>query len=203
VYFLTASAAFVLDAGPNPPLSHALVRAGFADARPFPQEDLPGLGISDASVEAATAQWPVAGLVWARMDRVHERPLLETYFARSVFIDAGPAAGDAARDELVPLGAAFSDACAQLPAEVAWLDTAAYYGDEDWVDRHGSGARNRQLAELVISGSIDALAGERLTLLWLNDDMADLLTVDVDDRDTLPTPKGLLLFGHNDHRRWL
>jgi hypothetical protein len=208
LYFRTASAAFLLPGGGEAAVCELAAAAGLQEVRREASDDSAGHAHEPAAT-VVIGSWPVVGMTWARLQRVAERPLFETFFRQGSIVDADLQADvPLEEDPLFPLAEAFRNACLSLDAEAAWLDTATLYGYPDWRDRRGSGIRNRELAELVLAIEVDALMRERLTLLYLSDELVaiwdgEVNDHDVDDHEILPTPRGLIVFGHRGSRRWL
>lgn len=90
-----------------------------------------------------------------------------------------------------------------LDADVAFLDTRAYYGDEEW--KNGEGTRRLVLGyyPMILEGNVNALADERFALLFVGDRLKARWESDEvrNDRDMVETPRGFLVFARSGSYR--
>lgn len=148
-------------------------------------------------VGAATCHW--AGIQCeAELDRLENHYLLNIYFLQSHFFEM---IGDKRtplpleEDGALGLAYAFRDACENLSPEVAFVAPHTYKAHPESV---------RKCERMILARDADALADERLGLLYLNDEISQYWTPDKirDDRDSLPISRGKLVFAGRDWSRW-
>jgi len=134
------------------------------------------------------------------LDLVEGLICLQLYSPYTRFLDArlnerehGPEANAPTSMTYVKM---FGDACLSLKPIVAFLDTRAHYEDKQWEDQEGN--RNWVLAQakLVAAGDVNALADERLSVLYLSEPLMSRWSSDPirDNRDIIEFPTGHLIF---------
>ncbi|MBD2504563.1 hypothetical protein [Anabaena azotica] len=169
-----------------------------------------GLGIHDPSIEVIYGEWDAFEDAWARLDRLEYHNCLQIYFSMNHFLDLIPELPDdqnllLEEDPLLPLAYTFRDACEKLPAEVAFVDTHAHYGDESWENKQGNRDWIINHYWMLLESNVNALADERFGLLYLNEYMNQLWDSNSlrDDRDIIPLSQGRLAFAGRGVARWL
>ncbi|AFZ26700.1 hypothetical protein Cylst_4630 [Cylindrospermum stagnale PCC 7417] len=155
-----------------------------------------------AAVEVMYGHWGGFGGAWSRVDKLERHNCLQIYFSMNRYLDLRPLTGmnenflPLEQDPALPVVYTFRDACEQLQAEVAFLDTRAHYGDEVWENRGGSRDWIIKKYSILLDFDINGLADERFGLLYLNDYMSDQWDSDPmrDERDAIPLSQGRLVF---------
>jgi len=124
--------------------------------------------------------------------------VLAIYFWISDFLEMMPEGDEEVpleEDRALPLASAFKRACEALEPEAAFLLTKEWQSDPDYF----------LARELQVSiKDADALADEPFGMLYLNDDISRYWTPDPrrDDRESLPVPRGRLVFRGRGGERW-
>lgn len=173
-------------------------RAGVHDAHLLGELQRQALGLGEPGREVVSGRWGDFGACWAIVDRLEQHDCLQIYADQHDFLAGLPAPGEEPDERaLDPLVAAFRDACLSLQPEVAFLDTAAHYGDADWENSEGSRKLVLGFYPVVLDRNVNALADERFSLLWLDDELKQHWQSDEvrNDREMVETPHGFLVFG--------
>jgi hypothetical protein len=197
--FRTIVSAFFLDAATtNPDLRSLAHEAGLRNAKPLDADDRAGLGLGAREVLGGT--WEVFQETWAIVDQHSSLVCLQLYSPYVRFVDArlneqehGPEAEGATPLAYVKT---FGDACLKLEPTVALLDTRAHHGIQQWEAQQGNRDWVLAQAERVAAGDVNALADERVSVLYLSELL--MLRWESDpvrnDRDAIELPKGRLIF---------
>ena len=164
------------------------------------EELLRAAGVTPSAAGRPTPDYDPSGLIdclWAGLTcragvfNLEYHQLFVIYFWQSSFLEMLGGPSDA--DSLV---AAFRDACEALAPEVAFIVTHLDQADIDWIlDREAA----------VLSKDANLLAGERVGLLYLNEEVSSYWTPNPvrDDRDSVPVASGRMVFaGRGDFSRW-
>jgi len=202
---------FFIDSESNDCSLEQLVRlAGMKNLQYLSEDEKLGLGIHDPSIEVIYGEWAAFGDAWARLDRLEYHSCLQIYFSMNHFLDLIPELPDdqnlpLEEDPLLPLAYTFRDACEKLPAEVAFVDTHAHYGDESWENKQGNRDWIINHYWMLLESNVNALADERFGLLYLNEYMNQLWDSNSlrGDRDIIPLSQGRLAFAGRGAARWL
>jgi hypothetical protein len=210
MFFKTLVAAFFLESEDNDgSLEQLVTLAGITDQQYLSEREKGALGIHDPSVEIIYGQWGAFGGAWARLDKLEYHNCLQIYFSRNHFLDLRSENRDdenipLEQDPLLPLAKTFGNACEQLQAEVAFLDTHAHYGDETWENRQGNRDWVINYYSMLLECNINALAEERFTLLYLSEYMTQIWDSNPvrENRDMILLSKGLLTFARQGSTRW-
>jgi hypothetical protein len=210
MFFKTLVAAFFLESeGNDGSLEQLVTLAGMNDQHYLSEGEKRGLGIDDPSLEIIYGQWGAFGDAWARLDKLEYHNCLQIYFSMNHFLDLCPENTDdenlpLEQDPLLPLAKTFGNACEQLQAEVAFLDTHAHYGDETWINKQGNRDWVINYYSMLLESNINALADERFGLLYLNEYMTQLWDSNPvrENRDTILLSKGRLTFSQQGATRW-
>ncbi|MGB3636836.1 MAG: hypothetical protein WBA39_04490 [Rivularia sp. (in: cyanobacteria)] len=173
------------------------------------QDEKVGLGIHDPTLEVIYGKWGAFGDAWARLDQLEYHNCLQIYFSMNHFLDLCPENTDdedlpLEQDPLLPLAETFRNACEQLQAEVAFLDTHAHYADETWENKQGNRDWVINYYQMLLESDINQLADERFGLLYLSEYMNQLWDSNPvrDDRDIIPLSEGRLAFAGRGAARW-
>jgi hypothetical protein len=200
--FRTIVSAFYLDAATTPPDLAALVRrVGVRDARALGDDDRRALGFGEPGRVILGGAWGVFQETWAALDVVEGLLCLQLYSPYGRFLDA--MVNDDRQNGPEPVGPTsmtyvetFAESCGRLAPTAAMLDARAHYELAEWRAQRGTRGWVLAQAPLVAGGDVDALAEERVSVLYLS---APLLlrwesSPSHDDRDTVELPSGRLIF---------
>lgn len=164
--------------------------------KPAPLDWLPHTTTQQV-IEAATCEW--SGMYCeVELERLENHHLLDIYFFQSHFfkmIGTKRAPLPLVEDGALGLAHAFQYACEQLSPEVAFIATHTY-------DACPEAVLEREW--MITACDADALADERLGLLYLNDEISQCWTsLPIrGERDSLPIPSGRLVFAGCGWDRW-
>ncbi|MBD2202615.1 hypothetical protein H6G33_12205 [Calothrix sp. FACHB-1219] len=211
MFFKTLATAFFIEHGSNDfSLEKLLTLARMESLQYLSKAEKLGLGINDPNQEVIYGVWNAFGDAWARLDRLEYHNCLQIYFSQDHFLDLIPNLPDnqnlpLEEDPLLPLAYTFRDACEKIPAEVAFVDTHAHYGDEAWENKQGNKDWIINYYLMLLELNVNALADERFGLLYLNYYMNQLWDSNTlrDDRDMIPISEGRLVFAGRGTARWL
>jgi hypothetical protein len=210
MFFKTLVAAFFLECESNDCSFEQLVTmAGMKNLQNLSEDEKLGLGIYDPTLKVIYGKWGAFEDAWARLDQLEYHNCLQIYFSMNHFLDICSEKANnenlpLEQDPLLPLAETFRNACEQLQAEVAFLDTHAHYGDETWENRQGNRNWVINYYSMLLESSINELADERFGLLYLNEDMNQLWDSNPvrDERDMIPMRHGRLAFAGRGSARW-
>ena len=155
------------------------------------------LGFHETNRQVLGGLWGAFQETWAIVDDVDQIRCLQLYSPATRYLDAARLSRKGKGDEpLLAYAHTFRDACFSLNPRVAFLDTQPHYEDEMWDNKQGSRTFVLKQVPLVAACDVDALAGRFFTLLYLNTEMAALLTAESPsyERDIVEMPTGLLIF---------
>ncbi len=97
----------------------------------------------------------------------------------------------------------FGDACLNLNPSAALLDTRAHYEDRQWENQEGNRDWVLGQAKLVAAAAVNALADERVSVLYLSEPLTLQWNSDPvrDNRDIIELPTGRLFFARRGPAR--
>jgi|SRR5208337_124513 len=202
--FRTIVSAFYLDPATTVPDLAALVRrAGVRDVRPLTNNDRIALGFLEPGREILGGTWDVFHETWAVLDVVEGLVCLQLYSPFVRFLDANREDAEnnpGGQDAYVRT---FADACMELYPSAALLDTRAHYEDKQWVDQEGNRDWVLKQAKLVAAYDVNALADERVSVLYLSEPLTLGWSSDPvrDNRDIIELPTGRLFFARRGPAR--
>jgi hypothetical protein len=160
-------------------------------------EDISAPSVSSDPSGLLDCKW--AGMYCkASLDSLSKHQVLQIYFWQSSFLallNEESADIPLERDGALPLALSFRDACEALSPEVAFLVTHQWQANRDVV-------LSREWK--VLTKDANELANERFGLLYLDEDIGQYWTYipRLDNRDSLPVSKGLLVFAGQGSSRW-
>jgi hypothetical protein len=185
--FHTIVSAFYLDKDKTASdLAALLRRVGVRDISPLKQRL--ALGFFDPAQEVLGGQWGVFGDTWAVLDEVEGLLCLQLYSSFRQFIRN--------QDKEMQYVGTFADACQALNPLVALLDARAHYEIKQWEEQEGNRDWVLAQAKRIAAGEINALADERVSLLYLSKPLISRWESNPsrDDRDMIELPNGRLFF---------
>ncbi len=201
MFFRTIAAAFFVarSASANS-LSELAGRAGVTSTRPLSDTERRALGRGEAGREVLYGTWGAFGACWCIVDALERHECLQIYTSMNAYLDALPSSGeDGMQQAIEPFVATFRDACLALDPEVAFLDTRAHYGDEEWDNKLGSRTWILSQYPTVLGREVNTLADERFPLLYIDDDLKQRWVSDEsrDDRDMVEVARGFMVFARS------
>jgi hypothetical protein len=198
--FRTIVSAFYLDPATTVPDLAVLVRrAGVRDVRPLTNNDRIALGFFEPGREILGGTWGVFHTTWAVLDLVEGLVCLQLYSPYVRFLDASIRDSEnnpGGQDTTLAYVRTFGDACLELNPSAAFLDTRAHYEDRQWQDQEGNRDWVLGQAKLVAADDVNALADERVSVLYLSEPLTLRWNSDPvrDNRDIIELPTGRLIF---------
>jgi hypothetical protein len=198
--FRTIVSAFYFDrANTEPDLAALVDRVGVRDVSPL-RNGRKALGFFDPERVVLTGTWDVFQETWAVLDEVEGLVVLQLYSPFTRFLDArvnerehGPEGNGPTSMTYVKT---FGEVCQRFNPPVALLDTRAHYEDQQWEDQEGNRDWVLAQAKLVAARDVNALADERVSVLYLSELL--MLRWDSDpirnNRDIVELPAGRLIF---------
>jgi len=192
--FHTIVSAFYLDrAKVDRDLAGLLHRVGMVDIAPVAHRL--ALGFDDPERVVLGGTWSVFGDTWAVLDEVDGLVCLQLYSSFHRFFR-----NPSRQDEYV---ATFAAACTQLTPPVALLDARAHDEIKQWQDQEGHRDWVLAKAHRVAAGDVNALADERVSLLYLSWPMVAKWesTPARDYREVTELPTGQLCFADHGSAR--
>jgi hypothetical protein len=202
--FHTIVSAFYLDSSFTVPDLGVLVRrVGVREVRPFSSSDRIALGFDEADREVLGGTWDVFQETWAVLDVVEGLICLQLYSPLVRFLDATREDREDKPGGQMAYVGTFADACRELYPSAAFLDTRAHYEDKQWREQEGNRDWVRQQAKLVAADDINALADERVSVLYLSEPATLGWSSDPvrDNRDIIEHPTGRLYFARRGPAR--
>lgn len=157
--FHTIVSAFYLDRTKvDGDLATLLHRVGVVDIAPLKHRL--ALGFDDPKRLVLGGKWSVFGDTWAVLDEVDGLVCLQLYSSFNRFFR-----NPSRQDEYV---AAFAAACSTLLPPAALLDARAHNEIRQWQEQEGNRDWVLAQAHRVAAGDVNALADERVSLLYLS-----------------------------------
>jgi hypothetical protein len=205
--FRTIVSAFYLDAKTMVPDLGVLVRrAGVRDVRPLRDSDRVALGFLEPEREVLGGTWDVFQETWAVLDVVEGFVCLQLYSPLVRFLDASHQDREndpEGQNATLAFVRTFGDACVSLYPTAALLDTRAHYEDQQWEDQEGNRDWVLEQAKLVADADVNALADERVSVLYLSEPLTLQWNSDPvrDNRDNIELSAGRLIFARRGPAR--
>lgn len=153
------------------------------------------LGFTDPAREVLGGQWGIFRDTWAILDEVEGLACLQLYSSLNRYFDNRYNA-----DLYVDT---FATGCERLRPLAALLDAQPHYEIEQWNDQQGNRDWLLAQARRVAAREVDALADERVAVLYLSEPMLALwqATPQRDYRDTMDVAGGRLYFAGTGESR--
>jgi hypothetical protein len=199
--FRTIVCAFYLDGATTvPDLADLAQRVGLRDVYPFREKERVALGFFEPEREVLGGTWGVFQQTWAVLDEVDGLVCLQLYSPFTLFQDARINERENDPDGNGPTSMTyvqtFGEVCQRLSPPVALLDARAHYEDQQWADKEGNRDWVLAQAKLVAAADVNALADERVSVLYLSEPLMMRWESDPirNNRDIIELPSGRLIF---------
>jgi hypothetical protein len=199
--FRTIVSAFFLDRKTTEPdLASLVERVGMNDVHPLKDNNRIALGFFEPERVILGGTWGVFQQTWAVLDEVDGIVCLQLYSPYTRFLDARTNDREQGSEANEPTSMTyvqtFGDACLRLNPVAAILDTRAHYEDPQWADQEGNRNLVLAMARLAAAGDVNALADERVSVLYLSEPLMLRWTSDPirNNRDIVELPIGRIIF---------
>jgi len=151
-------------------------------------------------ISPATDNTQMVDCVWAGWnckgyaEDLSDYRVLYIYFWQSDFLaNLGDNIKPIEQDGLYKLVKTFESTCTKLVPEVAFIITHLWQANIDFV-------RNRE--RMIRTKDTEGLLSEYFGALYIEDEICKFITRDLQNRDTLKTNSGVIIFAGKDDSRW-
>jgi hypothetical protein len=188
-------------------LAAMLERAGVRNVEPLSADNKIALGVFETERQVLGGTWGVFEHTWALLDQIEEILCLHLYSPYTRFVEATINEEEHGPDATGPTPLAyvrtFGEACEKLDPIAGLLDTRAHYEIPQWSDKEGIRDWVLARAKSVAARDVNALADERISVLYLSELMmlGWQSSAVRDDRDMIELARGRLIFARRGRAR--